>query len=743
MRVFIPPFRKAVCPEDDQPSSVGAAADSKSTPSSIERVKIEGSGTHWLRSRLMACCVLHENTAEMREGAPRIPPTTAAGRTEATGPITSSEFLGYKVLYTKRSLKKRKRYNDGILLVKAGSLVLINDAGTDVAKLSVKRGWSDDKGPGSTLVLGNFELELCERILKEDYSSGRSFINNCESSRIQINEPQAKATRRFRTPAQSHHLYHWRETSTKEVTVPPGALQIAVWEEPTGAHQPIWIDAFLNTHLRPHQKEGVCWMYSQLLKGEGCILADTMGLGKTIQALSLLWVAVSQPAWRRPLASKCCVVCPASLVGNWTHEIKKWLGNRITFLVASGDGKETKTTLQQFAAANTCKLVIISYDQLRKLSGSITSSIDMLICDEGHRLKSSRTQTARNLLQLPCKHRIILSGTPLQNDVDELHACCSFVRPGAMPDHRIFAKVFKEPILKARLPTATMAEKQLGKIRVNGVSAVQSRFMLRRTDEVLIPFVPPKKTIAIFVNLVDRQKLIYEAVCNPAQAAQLSVKGRRQLDDVMRAILSNPLYINARRKRRSPFSNQLQGIPDTFEDAVFGGSAGIHPSLIGRQGLSSCVWPDCETRHSISPSSQVVIVSNFTSTLDSIEIAMLAKGYTFLRLDGSTLVKERTGIVQSFNESKEYFAFLLSSKAGGVGLNLTGANRLILVDPDWNPANDKQALSRVWRPGQKNPVYIYRLIGARTIEERILQRQRYKTTLSEVALRVLRRKCKP
>ncbi|EPR61432.1 putative DNA repair and recombination protein RAD54 [Toxoplasma gondii TgCatPRC2] len=132
-----------------------------------------------------------------------------------------------------------------------------------------------------------------------------------------------------------------------------------------------------------------------------------------------------------------------------------------------------------------------------------------------------------------------------------------------------------------------------------------------------------------------------------------------------------------------------------------------------------------------SSNDKIVIVSNFTSTLDNIEIFMQAKGYSFLRLDGSTAVKDRTGLVKTFNESKECFAFLLSSKAGGVGLNLIGANRLVLLDPDWNPANDQQALARVWRPGQINPVYIYRLVGARTIEEKILQRQAYKATLAQ------------
>ncbi|CBZ52243.1 hypothetical protein NCLIV_020290 [Neospora caninum Liverpool] len=670
MRVFIPPFRKRAHSAPDHHVLTGSNGGANETAAPTTFVKVDSNMVSVIPQGVPPA-VTHGRLS-LAASETTVPSNVESSTGSQPPAALSTDFVGYEVLYTKRSLKKRK--TDGVLLVKAGSIALLDDAGMVVAKSISKGGWSTENGPGSSLVLGNFELELCEQILEEEYSSGRLFIGNCASTCAPTGGPQAKAPRRFQAPLVSTQLFQPVATTVVEKGVPHGAFEIAVCETPSGERCPIWIDAFLNKYLRPHQREGISWMYNQLLEGGGCILADTMGLGKTIQAISLLWVAVSQPAGLRPLATKCCVVCPASLVGNWTHEVKKWLGNRLTFVVASGDGKETKAILQQFTSANICKLVIVSYDQLRKLCGTITSSIDILICDEGHRLKSSKSQTALHLQKLRCRHRLILSGTPLQNDMDELYACCSFVRPDAIPDNRVFAKVFKEPILRAGLPTATVAEKQLGQRRAEELTSLLSRFMLRRTDDVLKSFVPPKKTVAIYLNLLDKQRFAYETVCKFALKGELRMHSKMQF-----------------------LENLLLSIRSSSDD-------------------------------------KVVIVSNFTSTLDNIEIFMRAKGYSFLRLDGSTAVRDRTGLVKTFNESEQCFAFLLSSKAGGVGLNLIGANRLILLDPDWNPANDQQALARIWRPGQVNPVFIYRLVGARTIEEKILQRQAYKTTLAQVGV---------
>nr|PIM02397.1 SNF2 family N-terminal domain-containing protein [Toxoplasma gondii COUG] len=484
MHIFIPPFRKRSRSPPDNPAISASDGNTRETASSTAFVK-DDTNRMSIMPHAMQPSAMHD---KRRATETTVPFAGALSSVAGSTVAFLGDFLGYEVLYTKRSMKKRKKYNDGVLLVKEGSIALLDDAGAVVAKSTSRCGWSTEKGPGSTLVLGNFEVEICEQIMEEEYSSGRHFIGNCSSACASILGTSANPLRQVQAPMESNVLFQQAATTSAEKACPHGAFEIAVSETATGERHRIWIDAFLNKHLRPHQREGISWMYNQLLEGGGCILADTMGLGKTLQAISLVWVAVSQPAGLRPLASKCCVVCPASLVGNWTHEVKKWLGNRLTFVVASGDGKGTKAVLQQFASVSICKLVIVSYDQLRKLCGTITSSLDILICDEGHRLKSSKSQTALHLQKIRCKHRLILSGTPLQNDMDELHACCSFVRPSAMPNNRIFAKVFKEPILRAGLPYATMAEKQLGEKRAEELTSLMSRFMLRRTEEVLKSF---------------------------------------------------------------------------------------------------------------------------------------------------------------------------------------------------------------------------------------------------------------
>ncbi|CAE8643556.1 unnamed protein product, partial [Polarella glacialis] len=233
-------------------------------------------------------------------------------------------------------------------------------------------------------------------------------------------------------------------------------------------------------------------MMRHVLADGGCILADSMGLGKTLQALSLLWVAFSRPAGR-PMSRKAAVVCPSSLCGNWEAEVWKWLGPlrlRPTVVQGGSCAAAAVRSLTSFLAAGGVgasdgRLLIISYDQLRMHADRLDGVLDLLVCDEGHRLKSGGTSTTKRLDALRCRRRLLLTGTPLQNNLDEFYYCCSFVQPKLLPPHGVFQRVFKRPIERAQDQSASAEEMALGQSRSTELARLTSSIILRRGPELL------------------------------------------------------------------------------------------------------------------------------------------------------------------------------------------------------------------------------------------------------------------
>ncbi|KAJ3281553.1 DNA repair and recombination protein rad54b [Borealophlyctis nickersoniae] len=341
------------------------------------------------------------------------------------------------------------------------------------------------------------------------------------------------------------------------------------------------------------------------------------------------------------------------------------------------------------------KVLIIGYEKMRSLARLIQdASIDLVICDEGHRLKNSQIRTAQALKALPTKRRLILSGTPIQNDLEEFHAMLDFVNPGIVGSLGTFKKVFEGPIMKSRDPACSPEDFQLGRERSEELSRLTRLFVLRRTAEVNAAYLPPKQELVVFCRPTELQRRLY-----------------RQITESTAISTENALGI----------SLDTQELSDSNDIESMCRLSGKLQTLVQ---LLNAVKE--------STSDKVVIVSNWTQTLDIIEQFCKHREYTFLRLDGNTPVQKRQGLVDQFNKPTDsHFLFLLSSKAGGVGLNLTGARRLVLFDIDWNPALDQQAMARVWRDGQRSDVKIYRFLTTGTIEERIYQRQITKQGLSD------------
>ncbi|KAG9095961.1 helicase, partial [Ceratobasidium sp. 370] len=443
------------------------------------------------------------------------------------------------------------------------------------------------------------------------------------------------------------------------------------------------VDPLLAKFLRPHQREGVQFMYESVMgmrtrDQHGCILADEMGLGKTLQTIALIWTLLRQNPYYNPNTSsqgvigKALIVCPVSLVNNWRKEFFKWLGrDRIRVFV----GDKDKANIKQFMNSKLHHVLIIGYEKLRTVIDDLTyctyaclnsvvlkhthvfhKTSDRADC---HRLKSAQAKTTKMFEALKrTPRRIILSGTPIQNDLGEFHAMADFCNPGNLEEYSRFRRIYETPILKSRSPEASAKDVELGAARASQLNEIAKSFVLRRTADILTNYLPPKTEYVVFVQPTALQLGVFQKILRP----------------------------------------------DHVQDLVHGPTA---RSL----ALITTLTKICNSPIMLAkPSAEVCI------TLTYVWMA----------------VTKRQQLVDEFNRvsQSQKFLFLLSAKAGGVGLNLIGASRLVLIDSDWNPSHDLQSMARIHRDGQKRPVFIYRLITAGTIDEKIYQRQVTKLGLS-------------
>lgn len=504
---------------------------------------------------------------------------------------------------------------------------------------------------------------------------------------------------------------------------------------------PVVIDPKLAKVLRPHQIEGVKFMYQCVTgmideKANGCIMADEMGLGKTLQCITLMWTLLKQsPEAGKSTIQKAIVACPSSLVRNWANELTKWLGAGAINPFAI-DGKATKEELirqlRQWAISSgravTRPVIIVSYETLRLYVDELKHcKIGLMLCDEGHRLKNGDSQTFTALNSLNVTRRVILSGTPIQNDLSEYFSLISFANPEILGTRLEFRKRFEIPILRGRDADATDKDRKRGDECLSELLGIVNKFIIRRTNDILSKYLPVKYEHVVFCNLAPFQLDLYNYfITSPDIQALLRGKGSQPLKaiGILKKLCNHPDLLD--------LGADLPGSEEHYpEDYVpkeaRGRDRDVKPWYSGKMQVLDRML----ARIRADTNDKIVLISNYTSTLDLFERLCRNRTYPCLRLDGTMNVTKRQKLVDKFNDPEgDEFVFLLSSKAGGCGLNLIGANRLVLFDPDWNPAADQQALARVWRDGQKKDCFVYRFITTGTIEEKIFQRQSHKQSLS-------------
>ncbi|KAJ7001101.1 protein CHROMATIN REMODELING 25 [Populus alba x Populus x berolinensis] len=497
------------------------------------------------------------------------------------------------------------------------------------------------------------------------------------------------------------------EVVEESVTLPPGIDPLVLWqpeesEDGVGNLMPIVVDPLL-------VREGVQFMF-ECVSGfystaniNGCILADDMGLGKTLQSITLLYTLLGQGFDGKPMVKKIIIATPTSLVSNWEAEIKKWVGERVKLIALCESTRE-----------------------------DVVSGIDSF---------TNPSSPFQALASLSCKRRILLSGTPMQNDLEEFFAMVNFTNPGVLGDAAYFRRYYETPIICGREPTATEEEKKLGAERSGELSAKVNQFILRRTNALLSNHLPPKIVEVVCCKLTPLQAELYNHFIhskNVKRAITEEAKKSKILAYItaLKKLCNHPKLIFDTIKNGSPGISGFEDCMRFFPPGMFSGRSGSWTGgdgawveLSGKMHVLARLLAHLHLR----TDDRIVLVSNYTQTLDLFSQLCRERRYPHIRLDGTTSISKRQKLVNRFNDpSKDEFVFLLSSKAGGCGLNLIGGNRLVLFDPDWNPANDKQAAARVWRDGQKKRVYIYRFLSTGTIEEKVYQRQMSKEGLQKV-----------
>lgn len=512
------------------------------------------------------------------------------------------------------------------------------------------------------------------------------------------------------------------------------------------------VDPILGRVLRPHQREGVQFMYDCLTGVKipdyfGCILADDMGLGKTLQCITLLWTLLRQSPNIRagPTITNVVIICPSSLVKNWFNEINKWLGSRLHALaIDSGqsseqvDGKLEQFGRQQTSARrrSTNPVLIVSYETFRGHANVLEHlEVGLMICDEGHRLKNMESQTYVCLKKVNCKRRIIISGTPIQNDLLEYYSLVDFVNPGLLGNPAEFRRTYENPISKGRDADASDYQVQLCQERQKMMIINVERCLIRRTAELLSKYLPLKYELVVCCKLEPAQKALYQffikskrmlKALNDEKSEGRKGGGQSTLQAItfLKKLCNHPqLVYEACTKGEEGFEGLENMFPPGFSKSI----RNFEPVWSGKFKLLDTILANIKQ----TTDDRIVLISNYTQTIDLFQRLCDMRGYKWVRLDGTMTTKKRDKIVQQFNDpTTNEFIFLLSSKAGGCGLNLIGANRLIMFDPDWNPANDGQAMARVWRDGQRKTCFLYRFLATGTIEEKIFQRQTHKRALS-------------
>ncbi|XP_012936041.1 DNA excision repair protein ERCC-6-like [Aplysia californica] len=496
--------------------------------------------------------------------------------------------------------------------------------------------------------------------------------------------------------------------------------------------------------LYSHQKEGVLWFWSLHAKGKGGILADDMGLGKTIQVIAFLAGMFDMEKIKSVL-----IVVPLSVLPNWANEFAAWTpGINITQFHGSSL-KQCERGLARVRSRGG--VVLTTYGLIVTRDIFTTLTWDYVILDEGHRIKNP-TKTSKSMHRVPAKNRIILTGTPVQNNLKELWALFDYVHQGSLlGTMRTFKMEFESPIIRARERDASGVEKRLGQEMAEALKSIIQPYFLRRTkaqvaqeneqegggDSLKMPSMTRKNDLVIWLHLTDTQQQIYNDFISLDHVKELLMTKKSPLValTVLKKICDHPRLLSKRACLQlgldgDSYDEEALEQPSAYESAANQIDMIPDEVLVGESGKMQ-VLVDLVDRLR-EEGHRTLIFSQSRKLLDIISKVVKNRGHKVARLDGKvTQMSDRDAIVKKFQNDPSYTIFLLTVQVGGVGLTITAADRVIIYDPNWNPATDAQAVDRAFRIGQEKNVVVYRLITCGTVEEKIYRRQVFKDSITQ------------
>ncbi|ODM94276.1 DNA excision repair protein ERCC-6 [Orchesella cincta] len=520
------------------------------------------------------------------------------------------------------------------------------------------------------------------------------------------------------------------------------------------------LPSYLWDSLYKYQKIGVKWLWELHQQRVGGILGDEMGLGKTIQVITFL-AGVSCSNLLFPFTNyrglgPSIIVCPATVMHQWVKEFHKWWPPfRVAILHESGSYSGSKTAFIK-SIQDSNGILITSY------AGVVSNQNEILryqwhyvILDEGHKIRNPDAQATLTLKQVATPHRFILSGSPLQNNLKELWSLFDFVYPGKLGTLPAFMEQFAVPITLGGYSNASEVQVATAFKCATILRDIINPYLLRRmkADVKTHLNLPEKTEQVLFCKMTDEQRALYINYINSREIESI-VQGRFNLFVGLinlRKICNHPHLFDGGPKliKSTKFAKKIPKSSSGMKDDE-------EPRLEEDEGSDIELDPTDSFGH-WSKSGKMIVVETllklwhkqkhkvllFTQSrqmLCILENFVRQQNYNYVRLDGSTSIGSRQPLIQRFNEDPDLFVFILTTRVGGLGVNLTGANRIIIFDPDWNPSTDSQARERAWRIGQIRQVTIYRLITSGTIEEKMYHRQIFKQFLTNRVLKDPRQK---
>ncbi|KAL6565324.1 hypothetical protein OROGR_002275 [Orobanche gracilis] len=571
--------------------------------------------------------------------------------------------------------------------------------------------------------------------------------------------------------------------------------------------EPVRIPPSISMKLKLHQIQGIRFMWENIIqsvrevrsgdKGLGCILAHTMGLGKTFQVIAFLYTAMRSVDLGLKTA---LIVTPVSVLHNWRHEFMKWKPSELkplrVYMLEDVPREKRVELLMKWRIKGGIFLIgysafrnlslgkyVKDRDMAREISQHLQEGPDILVCDEAHIIKNTRADTTQALKQVRCQRRIALTGSPLQNNLMEYYCMVDFVREGFLGSSHEFRNRFQNPIENGQHANSTAEDVKIMNQRSHILYEQLKGFVQRMDMNVVKKDLPPKTVFVITVKLSPLQRKLYKRFLDVHGFTKDKISGEKIIKrsffagyQALAQIWNHPGILQLRKENKDSAKCEDVEAEDSSSDEivdynVISGEKLVNPHKKNDNGfLREDWWRDLLMGNNYKEADQggkmvllldiltmcssmgdkALVFSQSILTLDLIEFYLSRfsrprkngkcwkKAKDWYRLDGRTESSERQRIVERFNDpsNRRVKCTLISTRAGSLGINLHAANRVIIVDGSWNPTYDLQAIYRVWRYGQTKPVFAYRLLAHATMEEKIYKRQ---VTKEGLAARVVDR----